>query len=287
MKCFYSLLLLLVIVQSTSFAADIDLHVSHGRSDKGILLTWKQQELIIYVILRSEQKNGQFIEIARSNSSSYEDISCVPGVEYFYKVVPSTSLRTVSSIQPLSGYKKIELGGRYSIDGELAKKNQPRPSDESSLDVSRLSVLEREYMSWLEIRFFFFVTNPYVNKGSVIVLTDFDEFYASEESNTVTFTPADQSYQLNFVSSAPFQLLRRTQDRELFNRLLRNGLALCIYQGEIKIKDRLGRNKYVPKLEAIGFFTQYHKYARTWSTSTILYSTEHEELVKKMKQVRD
>lgn len=280
-------MLILVFVQSISFASGIDLHVSHGRSSKAIVLSWQGTASTNYLVYRAEQKNGPFTELARISQSSYEDTSCIPGVEYYYKVLSQQDISSIDTVKAISGYRRIELKGKYSIEREFAKKNQSVPAADSPLERERLEKLKKIYMSWIEVRFFLFVTQPYVKKGSVLVLSDFDTFYASQETNTIIFTPYEQNYHLTLVSSAPFQLLRQTGDRELFNRLLRNGLALCIYQGEIKIKDSQGRSKYIPKLEVIGFFTQYHKYARNWSSSTVMYSTEHEELVKRMKQVRD
>lgn len=286
MKNYLIIILFLSLVQSISFAAELDLHVSHGRSSRAIVLSWKPLANTLFVILRSDHRNGNFVEITRTVQNSFDDTSCMAGIEYFYKVVPVQDLEKVHNIVPISGYRRIELQGLYSIEQELARKNKPKPSNESSLDITRQSKLQKYYMNWIEVRFFFFVTQPYVNKGAVIILSDLSNFYSSRETNTIIFSPADESYQLTFVSSMPFQLLETTGDRELFDRLIRNGLALCVYQGEMKIKDRQGRNKYVPRLEAIGLFTQYYKYEKNWPHNTILFSTEHEDLVKKMRQNR-
>lgn len=283
MKRFVILIFSLFAVQSISFADELDLHVSHGRSSDRIYLSWQSNSYREIVILRADKRKGPFREIARSSMTAYEDTQCVPGVEYFYKAVPVSQIRKAATISPVSGYRKIDLNERYSIEHEISKKKQNRNEFETQLDKSRKKLLKSSYMSWIELHFIFFVSQPYIDKGSLTVLTDFDVFYATEETNTITFQPYEENYQLSFVSSAPFQILRKSRDRELFDRLIRNGMAFCIYQGEIKIKDRLGRNKYIPKYEVIGLFTLYDKYSKDWASTTIMFSTEHEGLVKKVK----
>jgi hypothetical protein len=286
MNKLFLLILLSLIFWSTAFAADLDLHVSHGRSYDAVVLSWQRSGFANFSVFRSDQKNGIYSDIALTSETVYEDTSCIPGVEYYYKVVPADTDASPSKSAAVSGYRKIKLSKLFDIDTEISKKDQSRPL-ETEIDQQRLKAIEPDYMGWLEIRFILFVSKPYISKGSVLILTDFDEFYSSEELHSITFYPAEQNYQLTFNSNQPFQILNRTNDSELFKRLIRNSLAFCIYQGEIKIKDRNGRNKYIPKLEAIGLATQYHKYYKNWPNSTILFTTGRDDLINKMKQTEE
>lgn len=275
-------LALLLFISKYSYSVDFPLHVSHGKSSEMISLRWQQ---VIndssYAIYRSDFKKGPFKRIATVNDAQYNDYTCEAGIEYYYKIKPEAT-GIFSEIK--SGYRQIDLSKRYNLDRLLEGKNQ-ETGFESETDKGYHEILSPYYTGWLRIQFILFVSKPYIMNKTIFILTDFDKFTANEELSTITFHPYDQNYSLEFYSQQPFSLLNASDDEILFERLIKNSIAFCVYKGDIKIRDRFGRSKYIPNYEAIGLATQYNKYAKSWPDRTILFSSNKKDLIKEVKSL--
>ncbi|MBN2435414.1 MAG: fibronectin type III domain-containing protein [Spirochaetes bacterium] len=285
---FHIVAILLVLQPALSQNEIVELQVSHGKSYFGIPLRWTAYEgTDRYDIYRSEYKKGKYDRIATvTKKTNYTDTNCEPGVEYYYRVLPVINGKKSPFSRVKSGYRLIDVSDRFSLNSVLDKKNK-KISFISTDDKQRLDLLKSEYIGWLRIRFILLISRPYFYSNKVIVLSDFDQFTASESQNTINFLPADDDYRLTFYARRPFALLQRTGDQQLFDRLIRNSIAFCVYQGDVKIRDSKGRSKYVPQYEAIGLATHYYKYSEDWAWRTILFSSEREEIMQQMHQIEE
>jgi hypothetical protein len=281
----------LMLLTSLIFAQDhpqlTGLQVSYGKLYRGISLRWSPVTGATgYEVYRSDRKNGRVSRITSVADTVFLDNSCEPGVEYFYKVAPVFGSRRGKFSREKSGYRLIDVSNLYTLNSIIDKKNR-KVAIQSAIVKRRLELIDEEYIGWLKIKFILFVSKPYFLNSKVIVLTDFDQFSTRNDQNTIHFHPDNENYALSFYGQRPFNLLKRTNDTELFNRLLRNSIAFCVYQGDVKIRDSKGRNKFIPQYEAIGLATQYYKYADNWASRTILFSSERDEIMQQVRKIEE
>ncbi len=278
------ILICVTLGTTNSQNALIDLHVSNGKSTEHIELSWNsiygRDEYRIY---RSDRMNGNFGVLKTINNTLYLDTNCKPGIEYFYKVSSEPHLKDTDYSVQKSGYRRIDLSTTYELDKLLSEKKQPvtylRP-----IDKKRTKQLEKYYIGWFKTQIILFVTKPYLYNDKITVLTDFHSFSYNPEQNSIEFYSRNETYRLLFYGREPFELLDSTGDEQLLKRLLENSIALCVYQGETKIRDRMGRNKYIPKYEAVGLLTTYFKYDKSWASKTILFSSNRKDIIQEVEQ---
>jgi hypothetical protein len=286
-----SLFALLFILGGDLFTAqwDLDLHVSHGKSFSHVALHWSGIEgTATYQIFRSENPNKGFVSIGSTGTLSFNDTSCEPGIEYFYKVYALKSDSTsddsfFSGTQP--GYRKIDLSSRYSLDNLLELKDQS-VSALSPDDLSNQEKLSPYYISWLRLQFIIFVSRAYFINKTVIILTDFQDFVTNKELDMVSFVDYKEDYSLDFYSQQLFTFYNDINDEKLFETILSNAMAFCVYKGEKKIRDSKGRIKYIPDFEAIGIASQYFKYSKEWPNRTLLFSSKNKDLMNEFKKIQ-
>lgn len=236
-----------------------------------------------YRIHRTDRVNGTYSVIKTVTETRFIDTNCKPGIEYFYRISSSPHQRDTDFSVIKSGYRRIDLSKTFELDEILAKKKQEisylRP-----VDKQRIQQLERYYLGWLKTQLILFASKPYIYNDRIIILTDFSNFSWNREQNSINFYSQNEDYQLTFYGREPFELLDRTNDRELLERLLENSIAFCVYQGETKIRDRQGRNKYIPNYEAVGLATHYFKYSKDWATHTILFSSNRKDIIQEVEE---
>ena len=258
---------------------------------KKISLFWETSlDKAKYIIYRSTYDNGPLKIMGKSLTPGFIDTKIKPGLEYFYQIKGTINEIPGEISEKVISFSPIEIKG-LNPDKIIKKKNKGRPfllkSDSEKAD---LNLLKKYYINQVKLSLIIFTGKYYVQKGTVLVLNDFDNLQIDEQNKIIFLTKTDK-YLIKFHSEKLFRLKKEIEanpktSKNLLKRLLKNAIFYCIDTQEntkLLLKDK--GHIYLPTFEALGATTEYYKNYKNWQTNSIMLGTSNKELKQKMKEI--
>ena len=100
---------------------------------------------------------------------------------------------------------------------------------------------------------------------------------------TLKVSGATNSERIAFYSVS---VSRKILQKDLFSRLIDNGLSFCSYTNDVPILQNDGTIRYLPKLSAIGMATEYYKNNKGWKNETLVFTTSDNSLIDNVKKTK-
>jgi hypothetical protein len=264
------------------------LKAGDGDSTEFIMLSWtsskKSQK---YHIFRATSETGDFKEIGASDTPGFNDADGLPGIKYWYKVKGST-LGIYTDFSPIdAGYRKISPPQGLDMNMLIKEKNLPPAkfgnAAEEQKSKNEQHILKPFYIHPVQLNLILFISRSYINDGQFIILRDFESYTLNEENKELTLISINNSYIIHLQSKRLFKIYKAAGP-DLFDRLLKNALFFCSYNGNKEINRDDGTIYVLPYFEAIGMSAEYQRNSIQWQDQTILINTDNKEYKDKIKK---
>ncbi len=248
-------------------------------------IRWKR-----FIISRSYRRYGPFKKLAVTGSGSYTDRSAERGIKYWYRIAPVVRGGIGDQV---TDYGYVDPGTPRSLQpGEILdirnRERPPYPSDPEKLNDMKLHLLlmEHFYDSPFIISLIVFIGRPYVERGEMLVYRDYKN-YRIDRKNQLLYMYKPGTMEVRLHSKRLFRFIlyndiMKIPERELVDRVLRNGIVFCIRNG---VKEDLrgdGRVHLVPRFRALGFSTEYWRDYKKWKSHTIVFGSDEKDLAEEM-----
>ena len=88
------------------------------------------------------------------------------------------------------------------------------------------------------------------------------------------------------ISFYSINISKKVLPLELFERLMKNAVYYCIYDGDRPVNQSDGSVRYLPVFQTLGISTEYFRDNRNWKSNTVMITTSDKRLLDEMKKAR-
>ncbi len=272
-----------------------DLTAAEGTSEESVELKWipgkDRREIAVY---RSTLKEGPYEELGITDGNVYIDRSAIPGIVYWYRILPLDEGSPLELSPPVSGYRKTLPVKGEKLESILKKKVRKHPvvrdKKEKALIAKFNKLLLKFYTNNVKLSIIMAVGKHYIKKGDLILLNDFDE-YIFDYPERMSYFIKKGKYRVKYYSKKFSKLMLHSRrldpaKNRLSQRLFKNSLVFCIDTGETKVMDEDDVERVVKTYEAVGVSTEYYRDSHDWRFRTILTGSSNNKIKKMMKDAQ-
>ncbi len=247
-----------------------------------------------FAVYRSTFEEGPYEELDITEKSEYSDRSAVPGVIYWYRIIP---LNEESPLEPgpaVSGYRKNlpvkGAGLRRILKRKVRDLPVIRDREKRALDAKFNNFLKKFYMNNVKLSIIIAAGEGYLKRGELILLKDFDR-YIIDDSPNISYFIKEGRYRVKYYSKKFSSLIRGSRlldpgKERLTKRLLENLLVYCIDAGDTEITGEDGVKVVVKSYEAIGVSTEYYRDYHNWRFRTVMTASSNKKIKKMMRDAQ-
>ncbi|MCU0846905.1 MAG: hypothetical protein MUD12_03365 [Spirochaetes bacterium] len=269
-----------------------ELKATKGESEENITISWRSNDCGNYTLYRSAFKNGPYEPLVNTGSTSYTDTTAEQGIKYWYKVKPETGHERYSDMID-SGFRNPPAPKGLTHDEVIDARTKDRPlpparEEDSQKEQYHLKFLSFFYENYFMCTFIYLVGRIYVYRGELIIYRDFENYHLDRNKVTIYLTKPN-IMRVKFTSKRLFRFIKtmdvlNIQEKNLLDRLIRNGIVFCIRRGvcETVLPDK--RIRIMPHFEAVGFSTEYFRDYKKWKSNTVMFGSSDKEMDRRIKE---
>ncbi len=257
-------------------------HITDSHVIPGLVYWYK-----IYGVIENEISINNQQEDNTNNKHQSDDINSPKDMKQYEATVKEIDLGRnkhsfkgyTSTVEPK--FKKLDV-----LLKNFKKKNPVfKTEEEKQLAKTDLEFLKKEYINPVQLDMILFLSKPYFDSGNLIPVNNLDCYSKTDNNNELIVFNKEKTFALVFFSKKLFRL-QKDSSKELFKKLIENGIFFCTYKGIQEVTDADGMTRIIPVYDTVSLATQYYKDNINWKNQTVMIMTSRKELLDEIKKAQ-